>query len=70
MTWAPQRRGAADWFEAEMVPTDGLVEGLRRVKDAGEVARIEAACAMADAALAAVRHRLGEGRPRPRSPSS
>ena len=32
-------------------PPTGLVEELRRVKDAGEVARIEAACAIADAAL-------------------
>ena len=47
-------------------PTEGLVEELRRVKDAGEVARIEAACAIADAALAAVRHRLGEGADRGR----
>jgi Xaa-Pro aminopeptidase len=62
VTWAQQRRYGADWFpEAELVPTEGLVEDLRRVKDAGEVARIEAACAMADAALATVRHRLGEG---------
>jgi Xaa-Pro aminopeptidase len=62
VTWAQQRRYGADWFpEAELVPTEGLVEDLRRVKDAGEVARIAAACAMADAALAAVRHRLGEG---------
>jgi Xaa-Pro aminopeptidase len=62
VTWAQQRRFAADWFPgSELVPTDGLVEHLRRVKDAGEVARIQAACAMADAALAAVRHRLGEG---------
>ena len=62
VTWAQQRRYASDWFPgADLVPTDGLVEGLRRVKDAGEVARIAAACAMADAALAAVRHRLGEG---------
>jgi Xaa-Pro aminopeptidase len=62
VTWAQQRRFGAEWFpEAELVPTEGLVEELRRVKDAGEVARIEAACSMADAALAAVRHRLGEG---------
>ena len=32
-------------------PTDGLVEGLRRVKEPGEVARIRAACAIADDAL-------------------
>jgi Xaa-Pro aminopeptidase len=62
VTWAQQRRFAEDWFPGvELVPTEGVVEGLRLVKDAGEVARIEAACAIADAALAAVRHRLGEG---------
>jgi Xaa-Pro aminopeptidase len=62
VTWAQQRRFADDWFTGiELVPTEGVVEGLRVVKDAGEVARIEAACAIADAALAAVRHRLGEG---------
>jgi Xaa-Pro aminopeptidase len=62
VSWAQQRRFAGEWFpDAELVPTDGLVESLRLVKDAGEVARIQAACGMADAALAAVRHRLGEG---------
>lgn len=61
VTWGQQRRFATEWFpDAELVPTEGLVEELRRVKDAGEVARIQAACAIADAALAAVRHRLGE----------
>ena len=38
----------------ELVPTDGLVELLRRVKEPGEVARIRAACAIADDALAAL----------------
>ncbi|HEX8804111.1 MAG TPA: Xaa-Pro peptidase family protein [Acidimicrobiales bacterium] len=62
VTWAQERRFRKTWFDGiDLVPTDGLVEELREVKDAGEVARIEAACAMADAALAAVRHRLGEG---------
>jgi Xaa-Pro aminopeptidase len=62
VTWSQKRRFAADWFpDAQLVPTVGLVESLRLVKDAGEVARIQAACEMADAALAAVRHRLGEG---------
>jgi Xaa-Pro aminopeptidase len=62
VTWGQKRRFARDWFpEAALVATSGVVEGLRLVKDAGEVARIEAASAMADAALAAVRHRLGEG---------
>ena len=51
VTWAQQRRYASDWFpDADLMPTEGLVEVLRRVKDAGEVARIAAACAMADAA--------------------
>jgi Xaa-Pro aminopeptidase len=62
VTWAQKRRFDKDWFiHAKLVPTTGLVESLRLVKDAGEVARIQAACAMADGALAAVRHRLGEG---------
>ena len=61
VTWAQQRSFAREWFPREqLVPTAGLVEELRQFKDDGEVARIEAACAMADAALAAVRHRLGE----------
>jgi Xaa-Pro aminopeptidase len=62
VTWSAQRTYAAKGFvDAELVPTEGLVEGLRLVKDDGEIARIEAAAAIADAALAAVRPRLGEG---------
>jgi Xaa-Pro aminopeptidase len=62
VSWGQQRRYAGEWFPGiELVATDGLVEDLRGVKDPGEVARIEAACAIADAALAVVRHRLGEG---------
>jgi Xaa-Pro aminopeptidase len=61
VSWADQRRYATDWFPAaEVVPTGGLVEGLRVVKDTGEVARIEAACAIADRALQAVRPLLDE----------
>jgi Xaa-Pro aminopeptidase len=40
--------------DVELVPLHGLVEGLRAVKDATEVARIRAAVALADAAFAAV----------------
>jgi Xaa-Pro aminopeptidase len=60
VTWAAKRRYAAKVFaeDVELVPTDGLVEELRRVKDAGEIARIEAACRIADDALAAVLPRL------------
>ncbi|MCU1372783.1 MAG: Xaa-Pro aminopeptidase [Actinomycetia bacterium] len=62
VTWAAQRSYATAGFpEAELVPTEGLVESLRLVKDEGEVARIEAAAAIADGALASVRHRLGDG---------
>ncbi len=62
VSWSAQRHYAEEWFpEAELVPTEGLVESLRQHKDGGEIARLAAAAAVADAALAAVRHRLGEG---------
>lgn len=55
VTWEQQRAFAADWFpDEELVATTGLVEELRRTKDAGEVARIEAAADIADRALARV----------------
>ena len=65
VTWADQRR-YAEWLrdlssEASLVATDALVETLRLVKDAGEVARIELAAAIADAAFAEVRPRLLDG---------
>ncbi|MGH9189071.1 MAG: M24 family metallopeptidase [Acidimicrobiales bacterium] len=61
VTWARQRRFAEEWFpSAELVATEGLVEELRLVKDEGEVARMAAAAAIADDALAAVRPRLVE----------
>lgn len=60
VSWAEQRRLAAA-LGVELVATDGLVEGLREQKDDGEVARIEAAAAVADAALAAVGPRLWDG---------
>lgn len=61
VTWARQQAFAEEWFpESNLVATTGLIGRLRLVKDAGEQARIGAACAVADAALAAVRHRLAE----------
>jgi Xaa-Pro aminopeptidase len=51
VTWAEQRV-LASRVAAELVPTEALVEDLRRVKDAGEIARIRAACTIADDALA------------------
>ena len=62
VTWAQQRSMEADWFAgAELVPTDGVVEELRLVKDEAEVARIHAAAAAADGALAVVLPMLLEG---------
>jgi Xaa-Pro aminopeptidase len=61
VSWARERELAEEWFpKAEVVPTEGLVEALRIVKDEGEVARIEAACALADQALATVRPLLDD----------
>ena len=61
VTWSAQRRYAEVLGEVDLVPTEGTVEALRRVKDEGEVARIEAACAIADEAFAALRPRVGDG---------
>jgi Xaa-Pro aminopeptidase len=62
VTWAAQRTYAAEWFpDAMLVPTEGIVDGLRLVKDDGEVARIEAAASVADQALDNVRRRLLDG---------
>ncbi len=62
ISWARQRAFARDWFpEVELVATEGVIEELRRVKDAGELARLAEAAAIADRALAEVRHLLAEG---------
>lgn len=53
VTWSAQRRYSAEWFpDLDLVATAGLVEGLRRSKDPSELARMELAAAIADAALA------------------
>ncbi len=62
VTWSQQRRWAGELLaDRDLVATRGLVEGLRLVKDPGEAARIRAACAIADEALATVRDRLLDG---------
>jgi Xaa-Pro aminopeptidase len=62
VSWAQHRRYATEWFaDLELVPTENLVEGLRRVKDDGEIDRMAAAAAAADAALAACRSMLDDG---------
>jgi Xaa-Pro aminopeptidase len=59
VSWARTRELAEEAFAGvELVPTEGLVEGLRRVKDEGELARMQAAAAVADAALAEVKPML------------
>ena len=60
VSWAQQQR-FADRLPSTLVPTTGLVEALRLVKDEGELARIEMACDIADVALAQVKERLAEG---------
>ncbi|WP_420637419.1 M24 family metallopeptidase [Candidatus Poriferisocius sp.] len=61
VSWADQRR-YADWFEAaELVATVGVVEGCRQVKDEGEIARMAAAAAIADATLGEVAPMLADG---------
>lgn len=61
VSWADQRK-YAEWFsEAELVPTAGVVERCRQIKDDGEVDRMAAAAAIADDALAEVRPMLAAG---------
>jgi Xaa-Pro aminopeptidase len=61
VTWSSQRRWAELLEEAgSLVPTTGVVEALRQVKDAGEIARMGRAAAIADAALLEVLPLFGE----------
>lgn len=72
VTWAQRNAFAEKWFVGdgfegsdgfggiELLATTELVEDLRRRKDPGEVARISAACAIADEALHMVRYQLAK----------
>ncbi len=51
LTWSEQRSWMKE-TDVELVPTQGLVRELRAVKDDAELARIERAAAIVDAALA------------------
>jgi len=62
VTWSSQRRWTEDLAPAVPVATSGVVEALRQVKDSGELARMERAAAIADAALGEVLSLLGERR--------
>ena len=59
VTWNLQQR-CAEKFPAELVPTVGVIEQLRVVKDDGELARLGRACEIADVALAQCKQRLAE----------
>ncbi len=55
VSWGTQRRWSDGWAEGlELVPTLGLVEGLREKKSPSEVARISRAALIADEALSRV----------------
>ncbi len=54
VSWSAQRSWDELFEAAQLAPTRGVIESLRMVKDAGEVARMERAAAIADDALAAV----------------
>ena len=62
VTWARQRAFEAEWFAGlELVPTTGVVEALRAIKDEPELERLAEAARIADAALDSVRPRLADG---------
>ncbi len=62
VSWSQQVQYASGWFpQATLVATTAIVETLRGTKDPGEVARIERACGIADAALAETMLRLEDG---------
>jgi Xaa-Pro aminopeptidase len=60
VTWARQIEYVEAFTGVEIVPAGELVEGLRRVKDAGEIDRVRRACAIADDAFQALLPMLSE----------
>ncbi len=61
VSWSRYRTFAGEWFgDADLVPATGVIERLRRRKSPEEVARVAAAAATADGALAEVLPRLAE----------
>jgi Xaa-Pro aminopeptidase len=62
VSWDRQRSFAEEWFPGvDLVPTVGLVEGLRRIKDPGELSRLAEAARIADDALYRLRPELAAG---------
>ncbi len=60
VSWAAVQSWETVFATSRLVPTQGVVEALREVKDAGEIARMERAAAIADAALGSVLHLLAD----------
>ncbi len=60
VSWATQTELAAT-LKPELVATNGFVEAIRLVKDAGEIARVERSCDIADVAFAQIKQHLAEG---------
>jgi Xaa-Pro aminopeptidase len=61
-SWAELRRFEEWLTQSEKVPTQGLVESVRQVKDEGELARIARAVEIGDQAFELVISSLGPGR--------
>ncbi len=62
VSWQQQRLIAHDWLpDVDVLPTVGVVEGLRRIKDPGEVERLAEAARIADDALGRLRPELDRG---------
>jgi Xaa-Pro aminopeptidase len=61
ITWGAERRLADLLSGTELLPTEGLVEKLRQVKDRGELDRMQTAAAIADQALGQVLAMLTDG---------
>jgi Xaa-Pro aminopeptidase len=61
VTWSGQRVWADLLDKVELVPTSNAVEALREIKDEAEIARMERAAAIADAALYEVLPMMSEG---------
>jgi Xaa-Pro aminopeptidase len=58
LSWTEARKYLELLHDRAVVPTVGIVEGLRTVKDDAEIERITTAATIADAALAAVKQEL------------
>lgn len=62
VSWARARAFADQWFAGvDLVPSVGVVERLRRIKDPGEIGRLAEAAHIADQALSSVRDQLAKG---------